>query len=105
MSFILAVETATRPCSVAFQTHEKIYSLYSEDEKSSSQKTLQMVDDVLREADASINEVESLGVTIGPGSFTGLRIGFSLIQGLALALDIPVCGLSCLLYTSDAADE
>ncbi len=96
MSFILAVETATRPCSVAFQAHETIYSLYSEDEKSSSQKTLQMVDDVLREADASINEVESLGVTIGPGSFTGLRIGFSLIQGFALALDIPVCGLSTL---------
>ena len=96
MSFILAVETATRPCSVAFQARETIYSKYSEDEKSSSQKTLQMVDDVLREADASINEVESLGVTIGPGSFTGLRIGFSLIQGLALALDIPVCGLSTL---------
>ena len=93
---MLAVETATRPCSVAFRANEKVYSLCSEDERSSSQKALQMIDEVLREAGASINEVESLGVTVGPGSFTGLRIGFSLIQGLAFALDLPVCGLSTL---------
>ncbi|RPG88202.1 MAG: tRNA (adenosine(37)-N6)-threonylcarbamoyltransferase complex dimerization subunit type 1 TsaB [Cellvibrionales bacterium TMED148] len=96
MSIMLAVETATRPCSVAFRANEKIYSLCSEDERSSSQKALQMIDEVLHEAGASINAVESLGVTVGPGSFTGLRIGFSLIQGLAFALDLPVCGLSTL---------
>ena len=96
MSAMLAIETATKPCSVAFRANEKIYTFCSENEKSSSQKALQMIDDVLREARASINDVKSLGVTVGPGSFTGLRIGFSIIQGLAFALDLPVCGLSTL---------
>ena len=83
MSVMLAIETATKPCSVAFRANEKIYTFCSENEQSSSQKALQMIDDVLREAGASINDVKSLGVTVGPGSFTGLRIGFSITKSIS----------------------
>jgi tRNA threonylcarbamoyladenosine biosynthesis protein TsaB len=55
-----------------------------------------MVDAVLAESRCNVLDIEGLGVTIGPGSFTGLRIGFSIVQGLAFALDLPVSPVSTL---------
>ena len=93
---ILAVETATGACSVALSNGSETYTQYSEQARAHSQLAMGMVDAVLAESGCNVRDIEGLGVTIGPGSFTGLRIGFSIIQGLAFAMDLPVAPVSTL---------
>jgi tRNA threonylcarbamoyladenosine biosynthesis protein TsaB len=55
-----------------------------------------MVQQVLAEAQIKVNQLDAIGVSIGPGSFTGLRIGFAAVQGMAYGADIPVVPISTL---------
>jgi len=57
---------------------------------------LEDIDALLRQAGAHTRELEGLAVGIGPGSFTGVRIGLATARGLALALGVPVAGVSTL---------
>jgi tRNA threonylcarbamoyladenosine biosynthesis protein TsaB len=93
---ILAVETATGACSVALSNGSETYTRYSEQARAHSELAMGMVDAVLAESRCNVLDIEGLGVTIGPGSFTGLRIGFSIVQGLAFALDLKVAPVSTL---------
>ena len=93
---ILAVETATGACSVALSNGSETYTRYSEQARAHSELAMGMVDAVLAESRCNVLDIEGLGVTIGPGSFTGLRIGFSIVQGLAFALNLPVAPVSTL---------
>ena len=93
---ILAVETSTGACSVALSNGSETYTRYSEQARAHSQLAMGMVDAVLAESGCNVRDIEGLGVTIGPGSFTGLRIGFSIIQGLAFAMDLSVAPVSTL---------
>jgi tRNA threonylcarbamoyladenosine biosynthesis protein TsaB len=96
MTTILAIETSTPACSVALNIGDKRFSRYSEEPRSHTRLIMRMIDDVLREADLTVDQLDAIAVTIGPGSFTGLRIGFSTVQGLAFAADIPVIAVSTL---------
>ncbi|MBV32625.1 MAG: tRNA (adenosine(37)-N6)-threonylcarbamoyltransferase complex dimerization subunit type 1 TsaB [Porticoccaceae bacterium] len=93
---MLAVETATAACSVALSSGDNTFFRYSKEPRSHSEKILGMVKDVLEDAKVSFSMIDRLAVTIGPGSFTGLRVGFSVIQGLAFARDLPVIPLCTL---------
>lgn len=64
-----------------------------------------MVDEVLTEAGLSIAQVNALAFSSGPGSFTGLRIAFGVVQGLAFARDIPVIPVPTLEALAEAARE
>lgn len=55
-----------------------------------------MIADCLPSADADYNHITKIGVTVGPGSFTGVRVGMSVARGLALSLDVPAIGISTL---------
>jgi tRNA threonylcarbamoyladenosine biosynthesis protein TsaB len=59
-------------------------------------RVLEAVDELLREAGAEPRELAALVVGTGPGSFTGVRLGLAAARGLALALDVPVAGVSTL---------
>ncbi len=53
-----------------------------------------MLTDMLKNAGLSVGEMDRLAVTVGPGSFTGLRIGVAAVKGLALGADLPCVGVS-----------
>lgn len=93
---ILAIDTATEACSVALQFNNKIYTRYEVCPQQHSQKILIMVEEVMNDAGATLNELQVLGFGRGPGSFTGVRIATGIIQGLALGSGLPVVGVSTL---------
>ena len=64
--------------------------------KTHSETLMPMIDELLRGCDRSLADLTALAITIGPGSFTGLRIGLAAIKGLSLAADLPVVGISTL---------
>ena len=94
---ILAIETATEICSVALVQQSNLLSVRSINEKNiHSEQLMVLIDAVLKEASVSIKEVDAIAVSIGPGSFTGLRIGLSTAKGLALSLECPIIAVPTL---------
>lgn len=96
MTSILAIETSTPACSVALAVGDRRFFRYSEEPRSHTRLIMGMIDQVLAEAGIVTGDLDAIAVTIGPGSFTGLRIGFSTAQGLAFGLDKPVVPVSTL---------
>ena len=94
---ILAVDTATTSCSVAIIDNSSICAeLTTHEKKTHSKHLMTHIDSVLKSADCGAGDLDGFGVTVGPGSFTGLRIGMATIKGLASAVDKPVVGVSTL---------
>ena len=96
MTTILAVDTSTEACSVALQIGNETIAKFADEPRSHSRLLMPMVQQVLVEADIKVNQLDAIGVSIGPGSFTGLRIGFAAVQGMAYGADIPVTPVSTL---------
>jgi tRNA threonylcarbamoyladenosine biosynthesis protein TsaB len=96
MTTILAVDTSTEACSVALQIGGECIAKYADEPRSHSRLLMPMVQQVLAEAQIKVNQLDTIGVSIGPGSFTGLRIGFAAVQGMAYGADIPVAPVSTL---------
>lgn len=97
----LAIDASTEACSVALQVNDassdsKVYSCYELCPQSHSLQLLPMVDKLLKEANISLSQCDGLIFGRGPGSFTGVRIGVGVAQGLAFAADLPVVGVSSL---------
>ena len=103
MTPILAIETSTPACSVALRAGDAVISRYCEEPRSHTRLVMSMIDEVLGEAGIKPNQLDGLAVTLGPGSFTGLRIGFAAVQGLAFGLDLPVAALSTLEVMAQTA--
>ncbi len=94
---ILAVDTATKSCSVAIVEKESIIAettLFIE--QTHSKHLMEMIDTALNLSGLTVSELDGFAVTKGPGSFTGLRIGISSIKGFAMASGKPVVGVSSL---------
>lgn len=98
MELILCLETATHSCSVALARNGAL--LASRDHMSTgfshAEKLNVFIDEVLKEAGVTMKELNAVAVGIGPGSYTGLRIGLSAAKGLCYALDIPIMGIGTL---------
>ena len=94
---ILGIDSSTPGCSVALLNNETIVAeRIADPQPSHSKYLLQMVDQVLEEGKFRLNDMDGFAVTIGPGSFTGLRIGVSLIKGFVLATEKPFVGINSL---------
>lgn len=97
MALILHIETATRICSVALSGNGS--SLYMRESAApnahSSQVTL-FINEVLKEAGAPVSSIDAIAVSMGPGSYTGLRIGVAAAKGLCYALDKPLIAVPTL---------
>ncbi|MGA7159647.1 MAG: tRNA (adenosine(37)-N6)-threonylcarbamoyltransferase complex dimerization subunit type 1 TsaB [Bacteroidota bacterium] len=94
---ILAIETATDICGVALVHKGEALAQRTVSEKNiHSEKLLPLVDDVLSDASLLLRDVEAIAVSIGPGSFTGLRIGLSTAKGLSTAVQKPIIAVPTL---------
>src|SRR5262249_50024699 len=88
---ILAVETATLAGSAALLEDGQVIGATSlEIPVTHSERLMAMVDRLLHECARDIEKMDALAVSIGPGSFTGLRVGIATVKGLALTLGFPV---------------
>jgi len=97
MAIILSLETSTTVCSVAL--HEKgklLAALEIQREQSHASKLAVLIDEVLSLADVKINQVNAVAISLGPGSYTGLRIGTSTAKGLCYSLGIPLIAVGTL---------
>ena len=106
MPTILSVETATRTCSVALHRKGTLLGLQEVHlEKSHSSLLHVMIDSLLEHAEVARNELEGIAISMGPGSYTGLRIGASAAKGLCYALDIPLVGVDTLQAMAYGVDQ
>ena len=89
---ILHIETATKICSVAMSKGEDLLaSVEKETDAYIHGESLTLfIIDVLKEAKLLATELDAISVSIGPGSYTGLRIGLSTAKGLCMGLQIPI---------------
>lgn len=100
---LLALDTSTENCSVALWLDGEIRSRQELAGQRHSDLILPMLEELLGEAGIALNSLDGIAYGEGPGSFTGLRIGCGVAQGLALGADLPVLGISTLLALAEAA--
>ena len=105
---VLVIDTALGACTVGvFDDNRRLAATSELMSKGHSERIGGIVRDVVAEAGPALGGFEALdriGVTVGPGSFTGLRVGLAFALGLGGALDIPVVGISTLAALARSAD-
>lgn len=94
---ILIIDTATSASSVAITVDGALLSeCFANPERKHSASLMRILDQTLGDAGLSIEDMQVIAVTVGPGSFTGLRVGIATAKGLALATGVPLVGISTL---------
>ena len=97
MTVILSIETSTKICSVALHQEGRLLACHELFlEKSHSSLLTVLIRDILKQCDFSIEEISAFAISLGPGSYTGLRIGVSTVKGLSYGLDKPVIAVNTL---------
>ncbi len=93
---ILAFDTALQGCSVGVCAGGKVFARVEMMLSGQGEKLIPIINDVLAEGGLKFADVDAIVTTVGPGAFTGLRIGLSAAKSFGLALDIPVFGITSL---------
>ncbi|MCJ1806786.1 tRNA (adenosine(37)-N6)-threonylcarbamoyltransferase complex dimerization subunit type 1 TsaB [Flavobacterium covae] len=99
MTYILHVETATRNCSVALAKDGKLVAIreIAELGYTHAEKLHVFIEEILGEVQITINHLDAVAVSQGPGSYTGLRIGVSAAKGICYTLNIPLIAIDTLV--------
>ena len=100
---ILALETSTASCSVALSISGKRYERSMVAPREHTNLLLPMVQSLLNEAQIELNRINTVAVSLGPGSFVGTRLGVSVAQSLAYAANARVFGYSTLMVLAQSA--
>jgi tRNA threonylcarbamoyladenosine biosynthesis protein TsaB len=103
MTGILAIDTATEACSVAIWVDGQCREEYEVIPRQHSQRLFGMLQSLLPGGSLREQGIDAIAYSSGPGSFTGLRIGASAVQGLAFASDLPAIAISTLACQAQTA--
>lgn len=103
MTGILAIDTATDACSVALYLDGEYRERYEFIPRRHSQRLFAMLGSLLPDGRLREHGIDAIAYSEGPGSFTGLRIGASAVQGLAYASGLPAIGISTLALQAQTA--
>jgi len=102
---ILALETSSQYCSVALACRGEVQQRSDESKLSHSRQLLPLLSDLMASASLGYGDLDCIAVSRGPGSFTGLRIGIAVAQGLGFASDLPVVPVSSLAQVAQSAAD
>ncbi|MEW5562128.1 tRNA (adenosine(37)-N6)-threonylcarbamoyltransferase complex dimerization subunit type 1 TsaB [Enterobacter asburiae] len=100
---ILAIDTATEACSAALWNDGATTAHFELCPREHTQRILPLVQDILTETATALTDLDALAFGRGPGSFTGVRIGIGIAQGLALGANLPMIGVSTLATMAQGA--
>jgi tRNA threonylcarbamoyladenosine biosynthesis protein TsaB len=104
MALLLCIDTSTTHASVALAKDGILIGLKTNQNQRDHASFLQpAIHSLLQEANQTLKDLNAIAVTSGPGSYTGLRVGFASAKGLAYALDIPLISIETTLVMSAAA--
>lgn len=104
--YMLLIETATSICSVALSLDNRVVAFKESDVPNSHSAMLNvLIDCLLKDNGVSYGDIVAVALSIGPGSYTGLRIGSSTAKGLAYALSVPVITIDTTDILAFAAHE
>lgn len=98
---VLAIDASSEGCSAALSFHGETYSRQSGEPRKHAQNLLPMVDALLSEAQAKLTELDFIALVNGPGSFTGIRIAISIVQGLSFGAKLPIYCMSSLITMAE----
>ena len=94
---ILAIDTSSKICSVSILDDKNIViEKHNDDEKTHSQKLMPLIDELLKESNLNLDNIDLLACCQGPGSFTGIRIGISTVKAFSDVKNIPIIGVTSL---------
>lgn len=99
---LLAIDTSSTACSVALLIDDQISSDHQIIPMQQAQNILIFIDQILLSNKISLNQLDAIAFGCGPGSFTGIRIAASVIQGLGYALNLPILSVSSLAALAQA---
>jgi len=106
MALILNIDTAVETASVCLSNDAELISLYINDSPKDHAAWLHTaIGKLIREAKLSLNDLQAVAISIGPGSYTGLRIGLSATKGLCYALNIPLITVGTLEMMAHAVNK
>ena len=103
MTQLLTIDTSGLATRVALANAGELINQKSAHSKRASQSVLSLIDEVLRDSGVSLRQLDAISVVTGPGSFTGLRVGVGVAQGLSLAHGTPLVGISALALLAETA--
>lgn len=106
MAYILCIETSTKACSTAVFENEKLLSSNSsvDENYAHAEKLSKFIDECIKSADISYNDLDAITIGKGPGSYTGLRIGTSTAKGICYALEIPLIAIDSLKIMASSVE-
>ncbi|MCK0129943.1 tRNA (adenosine(37)-N6)-threonylcarbamoyltransferase complex dimerization subunit type 1 TsaB [Flavobacteriaceae bacterium F08102] len=98
MSLLLHIETATKNCSVSLSDGDKLLHVkeFNDDRFSHGELLHVFIEELFTLSNMKMDDLKAVSVSMGPGSYTGLRIGVAAAKGFCFSLDIPLIGLSTL---------
>jgi tRNA threonylcarbamoyladenosine biosynthesis protein TsaB len=100
----LGVDTALGACSVALLEDDKTLAhIFEPMDRGHAERLAPMVEEAMKAAGADFSSLDRLAVTVGPGTFTGQRVGLAFMRGLRLALRLPLTGVTTLEAMAVAA--
>jgi tRNA threonylcarbamoyladenosine biosynthesis protein TsaB len=105
MTNLLAIDTSSSLCAIALVKGNEYFIKTSENRREHAKRILPMIEEVIVESDVKLAELDTIAINSGPGSFTGLRIGVGVAQGIALTNGLPVIPISSLAIAAMSAKE